>query len=171
MEEGRCPVCGFDGSTVSPSDAAVALRSLPRRFRETLDAIEAAGDGRDGDIQDVLRRAAGVAGALEQIDQDLGRVLVSDHPQVNPPPLSAADSSPAMGEDREAVLAHLTTAATVLADRVSGVASDDWKRGGRPPDGPAGADVSALDLLRHAVHIGVHQLRESRRTMEADPEE
>jgi hypothetical protein len=168
MEQGRCPVCGYDGSTVSPADAAVALRSFPRRFRETLEAVEEADGGPAGQMQSGLARAAGVAHALEIIDADLARVLVSDQPPVNPPPLSASDGSSAASPNAEAVLAHLTAAATGLAGRVSGVTADDWKRTGRQPDG---SDLSALDLLRHAVHIGVHALRESRVAPEDDSEE
>jgi hypothetical protein len=73
-----------------------------------------------------------------------------------------------VGDDTEAVLAHLAAAAAGLAGRASGVTADDWKRTGRRPDG---SEVSALDLLRHAVHVGVHQLRESRGTQENDSEE
>src|SRR5579862_4537644 len=44
-----CPVCGFDPTSISPADAVVALRSLPRRYRE---AAGLAGDqpdpGEDG---------------------------------------------------------------------------------------------------------------------------
>src|ERR1700687_4435255 len=105
MGQGRCPVCGYEGSPVPPADAAVALRSFPRRFRETLEAITEAGDGHAEERQDVLRRAAWVARALEIIEADLGRVLVSDQPLVNPPPLSASDGPPPAGEDAEAVLA------------------------------------------------------------------
>ena len=166
MEEGRCPICAYEGSTVSPADAAVALRSFPRRFRETFDALEKSGDRFNA--LEVLTRAGWVARALEVVDGDLGRVLVSDRPPVSPPALDGSAGSPAASEDADAVLAHLTSATTNLAARAGNVAADDWKRTGRRPDG---SEVSALDLLRHAVHIGVHQLRECRRPLaDDDPE-
>ena len=43
-----CPVCGFDPTSISPPDAVVALRSLPRRYREAAGLAPGEFDGDDG---------------------------------------------------------------------------------------------------------------------------
>jgi hypothetical protein len=36
----RCPTCGFDPTALVPSDAAVAARSFPRRYRAALEPVD-----------------------------------------------------------------------------------------------------------------------------------
>jgi len=133
-----CPQCGFDPPTVSPSDAAVALRSLPRRYRELVDP-----DDPDPNI-DVEARAA--TSAIAALGHDLEQVLVLDRPTLGPP-------SP-LGPDDD--LASVTTR---VADLVGRQPADAWSRVGVRDGEP----VTALDLLREAVHAGVHHLRIARR--------
>src|SRR5437660_11815593 len=91
MDPGPCPACRFDPRTVSPADAAVAVRSYPRRFRALL-------VGPDGDEERtpedlVLRRPPGggwsalehavwVAEVLALAADALERIRLQDHPSV-----------------------------------------------------------------------------------------
>jgi DinB superfamily len=167
MESVPCPVCGFDPRTVSPADAAVAVRSYPRRFRSVL-------VGPDGDEEPtpedlVLRRppgggwsaldhAAWVAEVLALAADALERIRLQDTPSVTVEPPAPAAGAPGLG----AVLDRMEDQAERLAQSVGRVDAHDWKRVGRLPDG---GEVSALDVARHAVHQGFHHLRETERVL------
>jgi hypothetical protein len=142
-----CPQCGFDGSTVSPADATVALRSFPRRFRELL-----APDPDDADPA-LFVEAGRAAEAIRAIGADLHAVLVTDDPMVSTD--TAVATSPIDPGDATTALDRLAAAATQVADEASRQAADAWHRRGRRPSG----SVTALDLLREAVHAGIHHLR------------
>jgi len=169
-----CPVCGFDPTSISPPDAVVALRSLPRRYREAAglagDQPDQGGDGtgddgagpghREGEAADrralVLAQAAQATAAIAALGEDLRRVLISDDPA-----LTTTDDTATSGEgdsdgaDPDTVLARLKQ----VTDRVAGLVEDQpataWKREGHRAGGPR----SALALLGEAVHAGVHHLR------------
>ncbi len=156
-----CPECGFDGS-VSPSDAAVALRSFPRRYRAVLTLPD------DNEAFDPLRRPGAdgwsavahawwAALAFDAATEALHQVLIHDHPDVSEPAIMPA-SPPPVDDPNDAVLDRLTRAAEGLAVAIDNArsGSDQWNRTGRLRDG---SEVSALDLVRTAVHQGVHHLR------------
>jgi hypothetical protein len=71
------------------------------------------------------------------------------------PPIEPV-APPAIGPDPGAVLHELEHATGDLADRAEHVSGKDWKRTGTDD---SGASFTALDLLRVAVHQGVHHLR------------
>src|SRR5881275_3345583 len=83
---GGCPVCGFDGSSVSPADAAVALRTFPRRYRAVLVPPQEEGEHKDPahrpgvDGWSAIAHAAWAADAITTIAGQLRQVLVVDHP-------------------------------------------------------------------------------------------
>jgi hypothetical protein len=168
-----CPECGFDPTSISPADAVVALRSLPRRYREAAglagdepdpggDGVgdDDAGPGPDGGAADrralVLAQATQATAAIAALGEDLRRVLISDDPA-----LTTTDDTATGGgagadvTDPDAVLARLKE----VTDRVAGLVADQpataWKRVGHRADGPR----SAAALLGEAVHAGVHHLR------------
>jgi hypothetical protein len=158
-------VCGFDPRTVSPADAAVAVRSYPRRFRALL-------VGPDGDEEPtpedlVLRRppgggwsalehAAWVAEVMALAAEALERIRLQDHPSVTvEPPAPAAT-------ELGAVLGRMEEEAERLAQSIGRVDAHDWKRVGRLAEG---GEASALDVARHAVHQGSHHLRETERVL------
>ena len=158
-----CPTCGFDGSSLSPADAAVALRSFPRRFRSVLVRPPA----QDGDDPVTRRGSAGrsamehaewAAATIEEIDHQLQQVLVHDQPEVTAPaietPFPPAGVTAPGGP--VAVLERVTAAATALAATVEGASGRQWSRTAAPA---GGATVTALDLVRLAVHQGVHHLK------------
>ena len=160
----RCPECGFDPSTVSPSDAAVAARSFPRRFR----ALLVRPDDRDPDI--VHRRPSGgglsaaghalaAAAGMDAAAGALARVRTGDSPTFDPDP-----GPPTTGDEPplELVLDRVGAAAGALAGAVEGTRGTEWARPGRLR---GGEDVTALDLARAGVHAGAHHLRAAERTI------
>jgi hypothetical protein len=147
-----CPECGFDGRGLSPADAAVALRSLPRRFREAAEPVEEVA-GPSVDAAAVLAAAGQAADAIGELGEDLRRVLVEDDPALS---TSGAEATAVRhGGDPATALERLAAAATTVADLISAQPADAWTRTGVRSDGP----VTAADLAREAVHAGVHRLR------------
>jgi mRNA-degrading endonuclease toxin of MazEF toxin-antitoxin module len=164
-----CPVCGFDGRQVSPSDAATALRSFPRRFSAVL-----AGPDDEDRPDDVLhRRPAGgglsalehagwVAAGIPRAAEAFAAVMYQEDPAIA---LPALDPSVAVGADElapAAVVAAIKVAGDALAGAIEQAPKDGWNRTGH-----VGADrVTALDVVRFAVHLGVHHLRLAERTID-----
>jgi hypothetical protein len=169
-----CPVCGFDPTSLSPADAVVALRSLPRRYREAAglagDDPDPGGDGNgeddagpghpDGDAADrralVLAQAAQAGSAIAALGEDLRRVLISDDPALTTTDDTAtAGGGGSDGTDPDAVLARLKEVTDRVAELTEDQPATAWKRVGHRSDGPR----SAAALLGEAVHAGVHHLR------------
>jgi hypothetical protein len=104
----RCPTCGFDATTVSPTDAAVAARSLARRFRAVLmPPVE------DEDVvPEAVAEAAAAAHELHEAAWALGRRPVEAGPS---------------GTSVDAVVARLEAAAVALAAAIERTPSDEWE--------------------------------------------
>lgn len=160
-----CAGCGFDPSRVSPSDAAVAARSYPRRFR----ALLVRPDDEDPDVVHRLPPSGGpsaaghalaAAAGLDAAATALARVRAADDPAVDPEPAPTAEAG--AGVPLEAVLERVAGAAGALATTVEAMHGDDWARPGRLP---GGGPVTALDLARAGVHAGVHGLRAAERAL------
>jgi hypothetical protein len=155
-------------STLSGSDAAVALRSLARRFREQFRPGELAGDTVAADlarapldggpsplelVESACRAITALQGATEQ-------VLTFDNPALDPNLLdrSTRDRAPrnsgggAGGSGRAVAdaLDGLSRAAGTLADRAQHVSLKDWGRTGRVGD----TTVTAIELVQEAVASG-----------------
>jgi hypothetical protein len=146
----------FDTSQVSPPDAIVTLRSLRRRFGEAFDRVkdpDQLAGAATGRSLSPLGHASWTASALEAIGVALRRVVLENGPNVDLPPVDP--SGPVPAADRHAVLARLGEQAASVADAIADVQGDDWTRTG---ESPAGA-VSALDIIRLGVRIGVEHLR------------
>lgn len=154
----------MDLSKLAPSDIVVALRGLERRYRGLF-----AGLGEDESPEDLAHRAAGgwspiehiVAGAwgIAAADRALAAVLTSDSPVLDPADVDA-DARPKPGAVTGTVherLAELGLEANAAADRVESTPARDWTRTGVVGD--TGRTVTALDLARQAVRVGVAHLR------------
>jgi hypothetical protein len=142
----------------------VALRSFPRRYNAAL----ARPDDEDRP-DDVLHRrpkggglsaiehAAWAATAIAEVGEALAAVMYHDDPAVSLPVL---DPSPEVvvagaGGQPDAAVSALREAAVGLAGAIELAPNDGWSRTGH-----AGSErVTALDVARHAVHLGVHHLR------------
>jgi uncharacterized damage-inducible protein DinB len=160
--DGRCPVCGLDLRTVRPPDALAAIRSYPRRYRRLLVRLD---DEQGADIVtrrpgpgewSALEHAVHVADVIEAVGEALERVQVHDDPSVD---IEVRSPRSAPVDD---VVRRLTAASDRLMSTAANVTGKDWQRGGRLPSGER---VTALSLLRHAVHVGAHHRREVERVL------
>ena len=160
-----CPRCGFDPSGVTPADAAVAVRSFPRRFRELLDDAEreeagrATNAGTDG--WSAADHAAAAADGLATVAPLLRQVAVSDDPALALPVVDGATPS---GASVDAALTGLQRASDSLATEIDAVKGRDWERTGHNGGRQA---WTALDVARLGVHLGVHHIRAAARTLGA----
>ena len=166
---GPCPACGFDGSQLSPPDAAVALRSFPRRFGLALSGADADEDRTDDPVH--RRPAAGglsaaehgafVATGIAVADDAFRAIVYRPDPAVDLPPLDAEPPVPGGERPVVAIVDSIRLAGDNMAGAIEQAPHDAWTRSGH-----AGAEaVGALDLVRLAVHIGVHHLRLAERTL------
>jgi hypothetical protein len=156
----RCDVPLY--GNMSPSDAAVALRSLPRRWRGVLIRPNDEDADRPGGVLhrpaepgglSALGHASHATAVLAAAHRALEQVLVQEQPTVDldiPP--AAGDLAPA------AQLEQLSQAAEGLAGKVEGVKGDQWSRAATSRRGEA---TSALDIVRQAVERAVGHLREA----------
>jgi uncharacterized damage-inducible protein DinB len=160
----QCAACGFIDDTVTPADAAVALRSYPRRYR----AVLVRPDDEDR-ADDVVRRpasdgwsaldhAAHAAASLDAAAEALRMVSIQEDPVVALAPERREPASESTTVNQ--VLDRLAAAATSAAEAVGRIKGKDWDRTARTsPDDSDDQPTTALDLARHAVHEGVHHLR------------
>ena len=161
----------MDLSKLSPSDAAVALRGMERRYRGLF-----AGLGDDESPDDLAHRPAGgwaaiqhvvaAAQAIASAERSLAAVVTQDSPTVAP-----ADVDPAARPQPQAPsgplherLAELGLEANALAERVQAVDAADWTRTALVGDG-SGHTLTALDIVRVAVDAGVSHLRDAERVL------
>lgn len=157
-----CPSCGFHPATVSPSDATVATRSYPRRYR----ALLVRPDDEEGaavvtrrpapDQWSALEHAAHVADVVALVATAVRALQRRQQPEVRVEP------GPPTVDTVDAVLERLTAACGDLAAALGEVAGRDWQRTGRLPTGGV---VTPLDLAREAVHVGAHHRREIERLL------
>jgi hypothetical protein len=148
----------FDASQVSPQDALVTLRSLRRRFAEAFDRAEDPAElarRLPGEALSPVEHAAWTATALETVGGALDRVAFADNPQIE---LPAAEPPGAVGGPHDSpstVLSRLGDIARSVTDLMTQIHGTDWARTGRAD----GGSVSALDVVRRGVEIGVNHLR------------
>jgi hypothetical protein len=145
---------GLDVSGLSPSDAAVALRSFPRRFRTALTPAEAGEEVPPA----AVAAASDLGRVLGLVRKALADVLRADGPVLPAGVMDAGSRDWAMpaDDDPERVLDVLSTEANALAEEIGSVASGDWGRAGQLT---GGGSASALDLVREAVRSGHQHLR------------
>jgi hypothetical protein len=156
-----------------PSDAAVALRSLDRRYRSVFTGLgddESPDDlahrpGPDGwsALAHVVAASRGIATVASALDA----VLTSELPEIDPttidPDRKPADPSPSGTVDER--VSELAWEADALADRVERTKGADWTRRAAVTGSPR--DVEALDLVRTAVAVGVTHLRGAQGVLDA----
>ncbi len=141
----------------------VAIRSFPRRYRELLvrpahtDRPEVVTGRPPGGEWSALEHTSHAAAVIDAVSDALQAVEVHDSPEV-----SLEGRRPWTGSVEE-ILVGLGLSCERLADAADEVSGASWTRRGRVADG---AEVTALDLLRHAVHVGAHHLREAQHVVE-----
>jgi hypothetical protein len=155
-----------DVSRLSAPDAAVALRSYPRRFRSavlpiaddpTVEALaERIGPGGHSAVEIVVA----VANSWVLLGQALRQVLISDdavvHAGVTDP--GQREWEVPTGTSVDGALDRLADEADTLAAATDAVSSRDWSRTATVA---GGGEVSAIDLVREAVRTGAQGLADA----------
>lgn len=156
-----------DYSTLMPGDALVALRSLPRRVSAALGVFDESTEarahqiGREGvsAVEAILSATA----TLAVLEKGLYDVSTLDdpplHPAVTDRGLRSVELSTA--EPTEAVLDQFSERITTLVDLAETIKGREWSRTGVAGE----AKVTALDLLRESVSVGVDALALVERTI------
>lgn len=129
---------------LAPSDAVVALRSFPRRFREVLDAASRDDPAPPERIAQVVAHVAAAGAALAARGEAVRRALAGG---AGPAPVPVAGPTGA-----DAALDLLTLEAGALADRVEHLGAAGWD-----------AAPDALEHLRAAVDEAASHLRAATR--------
>lgn len=160
----RCPTCGIQAATIKPGDAAAAVRSYPRRYRLLLvrpDDDEGAGvvtrRPSPGEWS-AMEHGAHVADVTAAVADAVERIQRHDEPEIT------VETAPPQPRSVDEVLDRLAGASERLASAIDGIKGRDWQRAGLLPTGER---VTALELVRHAVHTGAHHRREIERVMAA----
>lgn len=160
---------------LSPSDAAVAVRTFPRRFRAVLarPVDDRDGEGAKADPDELARRIGpdgrsaadhliAADGVLAVVDRALEQVRSDDDPVLHPAVVGLRE---AWWDDEHtplpALLDRLEQTATGCAARIDAVSVDDWARQVRVADAPVGP----LDVVREAVDVVAGHLRSAERTI------
>lgn len=157
---GGCPTCGFVADRVSPQDAIVALRSFPARWRTALalhlddpDPEQVLTARPSASSWSALEHAGHVRDVLHALDIRVQRVLREDEPV-----LPATHETPPAGANEQGmavVLAALTVSTDQFSQTIELVPPAQWAR----TASRGGERITALDLIREAVHVGSHHLR------------
>lgn len=162
---------------LSPSDAAVAVRSFPRRYRSALARPIDDGDqpGAKADPDELARRAGpdgrsaadhliAADGVLAVVERALEQVRADDDPVLHP---AVGQLRETWGEDEHtplpALLDQLEQTAGRCAERIEGVPTDEWSRQARVAD--TDSTVGLLDVVREAVDVVAGHLRSAERTI------
>jgi DinB superfamily len=159
-----CPECGLDYDTISPSDAAAAVRSYPRRFRAALaspdDSAEAVRRRPAPGVWSALEYACHVADLLPLFAEVVQRTTTETNPSFDfPDPDEQVERDRCNEQDPSAVLDRLQGGADRLAEAIDAVDADAWTRTATFPWG----ERDALTMSRNAVHEGHHHLRDIER--------
>lgn len=104
-----------------------------------------------------LEHTAHAAAVVDTVSDAVRAVQVHDSPEVT------LEAAPPWGASVDEVLVGLSLSCERLADTAADMSGATWTRTGRLPDG---SDVTALDLVRHGVHVGAHHLRQAQGVIE-----
>jgi hypothetical protein len=161
----------MDTSSLSPADAAVALRSFPRRYREATALRQGESPERIYEQPGVLTvsvadLATDAVRSLSLLDRALEQTLVSDTPALHPAVVDRdrRDFTFAGHGALEDVLSELDDVAPALADRIERVPAEAWNRPATIA-GEARPPISALDIVQEAVSTVADDLRDLEATI------
>ena len=167
-----CPECGLDYDSISPSDAKVAIRSFPRRYRSAVaGALEdEADDGLvrrrpDATTWSALEYTLHVADLYEAFAPAFRQLYEQDKPTIGGmwDPDERATAERYNEQDPTAAVDRLEAAAEALVKVLDRVDADGWSRTATFPWG----ERDLLTMTRNAVHEGSHHLRDVERVLEA----
>ena len=162
-EDYVCPSCHLAYTSLDVAGAVAGLRSVPDAVAFRVTALPDAAVRRrpEPGVWSVLEYAAHVRDVYATFLIRLHRARIEDHPALDP----------MFGDLRaqrlryndlpvDAVLQELALAARGFCDEVADAADDEW---GRHVRRLPGEDRTALWLVRHAMHEGVHHVRDIER--------
>lgn len=163
---------------LAPADAAVALRSLPRRFREAIarstpgdgqesgddrtppsaDAVEAHAQQLGADGTSPLEQVVATAAELSLLHQATTSLLAGSSTPLHPAVVDRAarmwDVPPGLTLDD--AMAQLEQEATSYAELLETADATEWAKGGTVAGGQS---VTALGIVSDAVQSAVARLR------------
>lgn len=161
MPDERCDECGFEYASVRPGDAAVTVRSFPKRYRAPLTRLLPGEDVSllrtrpEPSVWSALEYAAHVRDVFGAYGERIQLALVEDGPTfegIAPDELAAERRY--NEQDPEAVAGELAANAEALAALLETVPDDGWDRVGYA----RGEERSVLFTAQRAVHEGNHHL-------------
>jgi hypothetical protein len=162
-----CPECGIDYDTISPADAAVAVRGFPRRFAEQLHRSE--GDDAalrrrpEPTVWSALEYTAHVRDGFAWFADIIPRMRAETNPSIDfPDPDELAEHARYNDQDLHAVLSELEQHAMRFADAIDATPTEDLDRPGRFSWG----ERDVLMMIRNGVHEGKHHLRDTERVLD-----
>lgn len=147
---------------MTPGDAAVAVRSFPRRWRALFATV--AGDDDPGDVlrrhgsssPSALALAQRTVEVLGVTTERLGRVQREDSPALS------GDPPPGTPGEPEEVLGALERVADELARAIGSVDASQWRR----PAALGGEATDALGVLTDGVEGAASNLRQAERVLQ-----
>jgi hypothetical protein len=159
-------------ASTSPSDAAVALRTFPRRYRSVLQPIE------DDNVDEWAHRvsASGTSAfdhlvqasrGITVLHQALRQALNASEPPTLPPAVldeSARGFDTSQGGSVDAELDLLADEAEAMATTISDAPGAAWKRTATVAGG--GGEVTTLQIAQEAVRTGVTHLKAAQQTFD-----
>ena len=162
-----CPECGLDYDTISPSDAAVAVRSFPRRFAEQLHRSE--GDESalrrrpEPTVWSALEYTAHAGDGFEFFAETVRRTRMESNPEIPfPDPDERAEAEGYNQQGIHAVLGQLEVNAIRFAEAIEAASTEDLDRTARFSWGQR----DLLTMIRNGVHEGKHHLRDTERVLD-----
>jgi hypothetical protein len=157
---------------VTPLDAAVAVRSFPRRYRALLVTPRSDDDGPDAVYRrrphpsrwSALEYTAHVADRLDHLGPAILQVTRQNNPSIETFDNDKRAVAKGYNDlERTEVLGWLDLACGELASVLDDVRPDDWTRTALV----AGVERDALTLARDGVHEGSHHLRDVQSVLNA----
>lgn len=158
-------------SHLSPADAAVAMRTWPRRYRAAFAALP------DGESEELAARLGpdGVSALDLVVDsvrtwvllrRALHDIRISEQPTLHPAVIDSASRSwnSGFGETLESALAQIDDASLAIAVSIEEMPSPDWARTALIA---GGSSTDALSVAREAVQVGAENLKAIERTLSA----
>ena len=159
-EDHVCTSCDVMYEALDVAAAVAGIRSVPDAVASRVAALPVAALRRrpEPGVWSVLEYAAHLRDVYATFLIRLHRARTEDHPTLDPmfgdlraQRLRYNDLSP------DAVLQELALAAQGFCEEVADTADDEWPR---PVRRLPGEDRTALWLVRHAMHEGVHHVRD-----------
>lgn len=147
---------------LSPADAAVALRTMPGRYRTALlpvdePEVEARATTIGAGGESATDVAADTVRSLVILERALHDVRLSDDPVLHPAVLDRAARhwDAAVRETPQSVLAQLHDVCSSFADAIDAMPTADWARTGTV----GGRTVDAITIVREAADTAGGNLR------------